>query len=205
MCEATNRHGLATGCVSLYAGLGMSDTRGTAWRPNGSREGASDRRNPARALKDTGVKAARVLLVGLEEVHDDCWTVLVDAGVRLEREDDVASALRALTARPIPVVIAGTPWAESLMPALRRRPELASTHVVVAAALDSPDELRAALDTGADDVMRVPFEPEVLVARVAAGLRAARLRANEALMRSLVESIPGALCRGACDRDWTMY
>ena len=53
--------------------------------------------------------------------------------------------------------------------------------------------------------MRVPFEPEVLVAGVAAGLRAARLRANEALLRSLVDNIPGALYRGACDRDWTMY
>jgi PAS domain S-box-containing protein len=183
----------------------MSDTRGAAWRPNGSREAASDRRDPARALKDTGVRAARVLLVGLEGLRDHCWTVLLDAGVRLERADDVAAALRALTSRPIPVVIAGMQSAESLMPALRCRPELASTHVVVAAALDAPDELRAALDTGADDVMRVPFEPEVLVARVAAGLRAARLRASEALLRSLVDNIPGALYRGACDRDWTMY
>jgi PAS domain S-box-containing protein len=91
-----------------------------------------------------------------------------------------------------------------LVPAVRRRPELASTHVVVAAALDSPDELRAALNAGADDVMRVPFEPEVLGARVAAGLRAARLRANEALLRSLVDNIPGALYRCAWDSDWTM-
>ena len=53
-------------------------------------------------------------------------------------------------------------------------------------------ELREALDAGADDVMRVPFEPEVLAARVAAGLRAARLRENEALLRSLVANIPGA-------------
>jgi PAS domain S-box-containing protein len=92
-----------------------------------------------------------------------------------------------------------------LLPAVRGQPELASTHVVVAAALDSPDELRGVLDAGADDVMRVPFEPEVLVARVAAGLRAECLRANEALLRSLVDNIPGALYRGACDRDWTMH
>ena len=146
-----------------------------------------------------------MLLVGLEEFHDDCWTVLADAGIRLDRADDLAGALRALNASPIPVVIAAVPWAESLVSAVRRRRELASTHVVVAAALDSPDELRAALDAGADDVIRVTFEPEVLVARVAAGLRAARLRANEALLRSMVDSIPGALYRGACDRDWTMY
>jgi signal transduction histidine kinase len=50
--------------------------------------------------------------------------------------------------------------------------------------------LRDALDAGADDVMRIPFEPEVLAMRVAAGLRAARLRAGEALLRSLVDNIP---------------
>jgi PAS domain S-box-containing protein len=77
-------------------------------------------------------------------------------------------------------------------------------HVVVCADLDSPLELREALDSGADDVMRIPFEPQVLAVRVATGLRAARLRANEALLRSLVDSIPGALYRCACDGDWTM-
>ena len=113
-------------------------------------------------------------------------------------------ALRALTNRPFPVVVAGARWACELTAAVRSRRELASVHIVVGAALDSPRELREALDAGADDVIRVPFEPEVLVARVAAGLRAARLRADEALLRSLVANIPGALYRCACDPDWTM-
>ena len=52
--------------------------------------------------------------------------------------------------------------------------------------------------------MRIPFEPEVLAARVAAGLGAARLRANEALLRSLVANVPGAIYRCACDEHWTM-
>ena len=76
-------------CARRLAGLAMSDTWGTARRSDGSRRGASDRRDPVRALKATGAKAARVLLIGLDEVHEDCWTVLVDAGVRLERADDV--------------------------------------------------------------------------------------------------------------------
>ena len=84
---------------------------------------------------------------------------------------------------------------------MRAERELASAHVVVCAA---GDRLRAALDAGADDVMRIPFEPEVLAARVAAGLGAARLRANEALLRSLVANVPGAIYRCACDEHWTM-
>lgn len=87
---------------------------------------------------------------------------------------------------------------------VRSRREWASTHIVVGAALDSPGELRDALDAGADDVMRAPFEPEVLAARVTAGLRAARMRANEALFRALVANIPGALCRCAWNSGWTI-
>ena len=52
--------------------------------------------------------------------------------------------------------------------------------------------------------MRVPFEREVLAARVAGGLRAARLRASEALLGSLVANIPGAVYRRASDEHWTM-
>jgi PAS domain S-box-containing protein len=87
---------------------------------------------------------------------------------------------------------------------VRARPDVAGAHIVVCARPDSPHDLRDALDAGADDVMRIPFEPEVLVARVAAGLRALRLRAHEARLASLVGNIPGAVYRCACDRIWTM-
>ena len=69
-------------------------------------------------------------------------------------------------------------------------------------ALDSPRELRDALDAGADDVIGLPFEPEVLVARVAAGFGSARLRANEVLLSSLVANIPGALYRSVWETNW---
>jgi PAS domain S-box-containing protein len=114
---------------------------------------------------------------------------------------DVPRAIGALTARAAQVVLVDVARAPALIHALRTERELAGVHVVVCA---TSEELRAALDSGADDVMRIPFEPEILAARVGAGLRAARLRAGEALLRSLVANIPGAVYRCACDADWTM-
>ncbi len=183
----------------------MSDTEGKVRRSSGrARCAATAGGRPATVLEGLVAEGASVLLLGLEELDDACWAVLVEAGVLLERVVDVDGALRALITRPVPVVIAGASWASELTAAVRGRRELASVHIVVGAALDSPRELREALDAGADDVIRVPFEPEVLAARVAAGLRAARSRADEALFRSLVANIPGALYRCACDSDWTM-
>ena len=145
-----------------------------------------------------------MVVLGLDDCDHGCWDVLTRAGVPVRRVDGVAEALEALSEQVAQVVITEAGLARPLTAAVRARPDLATAHVVACAALASPRELREALDAGADDVMRVPFEPEVLAARVAAGLRAARLRENEALLRSLVANIPGALYRCACDADWTM-
>jgi PAS domain S-box-containing protein len=159
-------------------------------------------RRPARALARVAGGGARVVLLGLDGLDDSCWSVLRAAGVEVVRVSTVADAIEALSTAQ--VVLASADQGGALTGAVRARPGVAAAHVVVCAALDSPAELRAALDAGADDVMRVPFAPEVLAARVAAGLQAARLRANEALLRSLVANIPGAVYRCACDSDWTM-
>jgi PAS domain S-box-containing protein len=148
--------------------------------------------------------APSVVMLGLHEVPDSAWDVLTASGVRLEWVGDVAAAVDALDRGIAHVVVADARHGPRLARVVRTRPELAAAHIVICAALDSPRELRKALDAGADDVMRVPFEPEVLLARVTAGLRAARLRANEALLASLVNNVPGAIYRCDCDSDWTM-
>jgi len=183
----------------------MADTRGIRRRPHDARERAasSDRRH-AKVLESMADEGASVLLLGLEELGDECWAVLATAGIRLTPVASASDAIRALTDHAAEVVLADARQGTLLTSAVRARRELASAHIVVCAALDSPHELRDALDGGADDVIRIPFEPEVLAARVAAGLRAARLRANEALLRSLVSNIPGAIYRCACDGHWTM-
>src|SRR5690242_18040254 len=183
----------------------MARSGGMVRRPRRLRQhvGAVDHK-PWRALEETAGEGASVVVLGLEQLGAESWEVLTVAGVRLVHVADLAGALGALRDQVAQVVIAEARSGRALAAAVRAEPELGSTHIVLCAALDSPAELREALDAGCDDVMRVPFEPEVLAARVAAGLGAARLRANEALLRSLVANIPGALYRCACDEHWTM-
>ena len=160
---------------------------------------------PARMLERAAGEGATVLLLGLEELADDCWTVLAAAGIGLARVASVDDAVRALTDGAAEIVFADARQGPALAAVVRSRADLSSMHIVVCTARDSPYELREALDAGADDVMRIPFEPEILAARVAAGLRAARLHANEALLRSLVANIPGCVYRCEHDEHWTMH
>src|SRR3954452_2066852 len=145
-----------------------------------------------------------VLLLGLEDVGDAAWEVLAAAGLRVQRVADHEAAIRKGENGEAQIVLADPREGPRLIHEVRARREVAELHVIVCADLEAPNDLRDALDAGADDVMRVPFEPEVLLLRVATGLRAARLRANEAMLRSLVDSIPGAIYRCAADGDWTM-
>ena len=158
----------------------------------------------ATALAEAADDAASVLLVGLEGVDDRCWDVLAEADIRVDRVAAIADALDVVELRPVHVVLGDASDGARLVHALRARQQLSSTHIILCVPIGADAQLREALDAGADDVIRIPFEPEVLAARMAAGLRAGRLRANDALLRSLVANVPGAVYRCACDADWTM-
>ena len=53
------------------------------------------------------------------------------------------------------------------------------------------------LNAGADDYLHRPFTRAELIARTRAGLRAAQERANDRLLRTLMENVPGAIYRCA--------
>ncbi len=83
-------------------------------------------------------EGASVLLLGLEELGDESWAVLAEARVRLVRVPDVAALVRALTDQASQVVIADARHGRALTAAVRGRRELASAHIILCAALDSP-------------------------------------------------------------------
>jgi PAS domain S-box-containing protein len=145
-----------------------------------------------------------VIVLGLEDVGDAAWEVLVAAGLNVARTTDTAEAVDTVADGEALIVLTDARLGPRFVETVRARPELAAVHVVVCADISQPDQLRQAIDSGADDVMRIPFDPQVLEMRVTTGLRAARLRDSEAMLRSLVDSIPGAIYRCACDGDWTM-
>jgi PAS domain S-box-containing protein len=184
----------------------MARERPTTWgRQSGTRERTASARTAAStALAELVRPGDNVLVLDLEHLDGDAWNVLSASGLGVVRAADTDEAIHVMAEGVAQIAVTGARQGPALIAAVRSRPELAAVHVIVGADLTSPRELRAALDSGADDVMRVPFEPEVLAMRVATGLRAARLRASEALLRSLVDNIPGALYRCACDLDWTM-
>ena len=60
------------------------------------------------------------------------------------------------------------------------------------------------LDAGADDYLHRPFTRAELIARARAGLRAAEQRANDRLLRTLMENVPGAIYRSAWHADFLL-
>ena len=56
------------------------------------------------------------------------------------------------------------------------------------------------LNAGADDYLHRPFTRAELIARTRAGLRAAQQRANDRLLRTLMENVPGAIYRSRLAR-----
>src|SRR5215207_3399065 len=142
-------------------------------------------------------RQAGVLLVGATEPEVGSW--LHAAGHATRAVAGAEAALAALGQEPADLVIVdreqggGGLDAAGVCVALREDPRLGSSWLLAitgAARGGVPD-------VGADDYMHRPFTRVQLLARTRTGLRAMQQRSDDALLRSLMATVPGAVYRSA--------
>jgi PAS domain S-box-containing protein len=140
-----------------------------------------------------------VLLVGATEPEVGSW--LHAAGHATRSVGGAEAALVALGEEPVDLVIAdrephGLDVA-GVCVALREDPRLGSAWLL---AITSPGRGGVG-DVGADDYLHRPFTRLQLLARARTGLRAVHQRSDDALLRSLMATVPGAIYRSAWHAD----
>jgi PAS domain S-box-containing protein len=138
-----------------------------------------------------------VLIVGATEPEVGSWLHAEGHAARSVPSAD--AALAALGEEPADLVIAdreprGGLDASGVCAALREDPRLGSSWVL---AITSPAPGAVAEIGGADDYLHRPFTRVQLLARARTGLRAVQQRSDDALLRSLMATIPGAVYRSA--------
>jgi DNA-binding response OmpR family regulator len=134
-----------------------------------------------------------VLVVGATEREVHPW--LRAAGHATRVAPGVDAALAALGEEPADLVIADREPdgldVSGVCLALREDPRLGSAWLL---AVTAP--VRGGIsDVGADDYLHRPFTRVQLLARARTGLRAVHQRADDALLRSLMATVPGAIYR----------
>ena len=147
-----------------------------------------------------------MLVVGLAEPEIQPWIRAAGHSIRAVRNAD--GALTALDEEPADLVIVDREPAGLDVPGVCRK--LRADHradeawllaLTIAAHKRTAD---AALDAGADDYLHRPFTRAELLARARAGLRAAQQRADDAIVRSLMVNVPGAIYRSAWHANFTL-
>ena len=144
-------------------------------------------------------RPAGILIVGAAEPEVGSW--LHAAGHATRAVDDAASALAALGDEPADLVLvdrdtAGAEPAEVCV-AMRDDPRLGSAWLLAITGSSRARTADGGLDVGADDYLHRPFTRAQLLARARAGLRAVQQREDDALLRSLMATVPGAIYRSA--------
>ena len=143
-----------------------------------------------------------VLLVGATEPEVGSW--LHAAGHATRTVPGAEAALAALGEEPADLVIADREPdgldAPAVCLALREDPRLGSAWLL---AITTPARGGIA-DVGADDYLHRPFTRVQLLARARTGLRAVNQRSDDALLRSLMATVPGAIYRSAWHSDYAL-
>lgn len=155
-------------------------------------ERLSDRRG-------TPVEPGRLLLADDNADNRDLVTKLLEkwSGHSVEAVPDGAAALAALAAEPFDVVLL-----DVMMPGMngfevlqriREHPEWQHIPVIMMSALGEEEAVIAGIAAGADDYVRRPFNPALLVARIAASLERKRFRDREQEYQRQIETLFRAL------------
>jgi PAS domain S-box-containing protein len=151
-------------------------------------------------------RRSSVLLVGAIEPEVHPW--LRSAGHLPRGARRVEQALAALDEEPADLVIVdrepGGLDAPAACRKLRADPRLGDAWLLVITVAARGRAADAALDAGADDYLHRPFSRAELIVRARAGLRAARNRSDDALLRALMVNVPGAIYRSAWHAGHTL-
>jgi PAS domain S-box-containing protein len=144
-------------------------------------------------------RQAGVLLVGATEPEVGSWLHAAGHATRTVARAD--AALTALGEEPADLVIADREPngldVSGVCLALREDPRLGSAWLL---AVTTPTR-GGISDVGADDYLHRPFTRVQLLARARTGLRAVHQRDDDALLRSLMATVPGAIYRSAWHAD----
>src|SRR5829696_473553 len=144
-------------------------------------------------------RQAGVLLVGATEPEVGSWLHAAGHSTRTVARAD--AALAALGEEPADLVIADREPegldVSGVCLTLREDPRLGSAWLL---AVTTPTR-GGISDVGADDYLHRPFTRVQLLARARTGLRAVHQRDDDALLRSLMATVPGAIYRSAWHAD----
>jgi PAS domain S-box-containing protein len=146
------------------------------------------------------------LVVGAAEPEIQSWLRAAGHLPRAVRRAEAAGA--ALEEEPVDLVIVDRDSSGLDAPAVCRRlrddARLGDAWMLAITVAAKGRMADSVLDAGADDYLHRPFTRAELIARARAGLRAAQERANDRLLRTLMENVPGAIYRSAWHADYTL-
>jgi PAS domain S-box-containing protein len=147
-----------------------------------------------------------VLVVGAAEPEIQSWLRAAGHAPRAVRRASAAAA--ALEEEPVDLVIvdrdASGLDAPDVCRVLREDSRLGDAWMLAITVAAKGRMADSVLNAGADDYLHRPFTRAELIARTRAGLRAAQERANDRLLRTLMENVPGAIYRSAWHADYTL-
>jgi len=149
---------------------------------------------------------AGVLVVGAAEPEIQSWLRAAGHAPRAVRR--AVAAGPALEEEPVDLVIVDRDSSGLDAPEVCRRlrddPRLGDAWVLAITVAAKGRMADSVLDAGADDYLHRPFTRAELIARARAGLRASEQRANDRLLRTLMENVPGAIYRSAWHADFVL-